>query len=66
MKAESCMTFLEGNLAVRTENLKNMHLLAQQIPLLGVCPKETSCGVNKNGHIQILTTALPKTVKNEK
>lgn len=63
---ESRMTFLESNLAMCTENLKNMHILAQQIPHLGVCPKETICGVNKNGHMQTLTTAQPKTGKNWK
>lgn len=63
---ESCMTFLESNLARCTENLKNMCILAQQIPLLGVCPKETICGMNKNGHIQTLTIAQPKTMENWK
>ena len=60
------MTFLESNLAMCTENLKNMRILAQQIPLLGACPKETICGVSKNGHIQTLTIAQPETVKNWK
>lgn len=63
---ESCMTFLERDLAMCTENLKNMRILAQQIPLLGACPKEAICGVNKNGHAQTLTIVQPKTAKNWK
>lgn len=49
---ESYMTFLESTLAMWVQHHQHTHLLAQQIPLLGVCSEETVYDVNKSGHTQ--------------